>query len=294
MANYENFKLVGHVQFFREAAEYGDLYVRLGTDENIKKLKNHDTMYSNDERLFLIQNISCVHDVALSIGSGRFDFFEDIKQIKPDIYFVNEDASELATRVQFCRENNVRIVVHPRLPKQGLIERSSTDMKERIRQILAEENHKLQAQCNSNSNQQDDSDVSEFHTTFPWRLCFAGGWMDLKWCNELYPGCVVTINISFHPSICKDRCGLATSSRRVAIRLWNGSFPSYLEAGEAAKYLYGAENFSHFGKATGTMPEWEKTSYSAGSQDHLGLMFPGISRFNYTGQVSKSFNARKV
>lgn len=35
----------GHVEFFRQAAQHGDLYVRLGTDANIKALKNHDTMY---------------------------------------------------------------------------------------------------------------------------------------------------------------------------------------------------------------------------------------------------------
>ena len=35
----------GHVEFFRECAEYGDLYVRLGTDANIAALKGHKTMY---------------------------------------------------------------------------------------------------------------------------------------------------------------------------------------------------------------------------------------------------------
>jgi cytidyltransferase-like protein len=35
----------GHVEFFRQAAELGDLYVRLGTDANVKALKNHVTMY---------------------------------------------------------------------------------------------------------------------------------------------------------------------------------------------------------------------------------------------------------
>jgi len=107
--------------------------------------------------------------------------------------------------------------------------------------------------------------------------------MDLKWCNELYHGCAVTINFKHHPGICKDQAGLATSSRKHWRTLWNGKIPKYLEAGIAAKYLYGAENFGHFGTYVGTMPEWEKTSYSAGSQDHCGLLFPGISRLNYTG-----------
>lgn len=105
----------------------------------------------------------------------------------------------------------------------------------------------------------------EFNSTIPWRFCFAGGWMDLKWCNELYPGSVITLNFKFQGGICKDMCGLATSSRKFWRKLWNGKVPTYLEAPEAAKFLYGAENFKHFGKAIGTMPEWEKTSYSAGT-----------------------------
>jgi hypothetical protein len=32
------------------------------------------------------------------------------------------------------------------------------------------------------------------------------------------------------------------------------------------------------------MEEWEKVSYSAGSQDHCGLLFPGVNKLNYTGQ----------
>ena len=43
----------GHVEFFREAAEYGDLYVRIGSDSNIRALKAHETMYSDEERLFM-------------------------------------------------------------------------------------------------------------------------------------------------------------------------------------------------------------------------------------------------
>jgi hypothetical protein len=109
--------------------------------------------------------------------------------------------------------------------------------------------------------------------TFPWRFCFAGGWMDLKWCNELYPGCVVTINIKFNPGICKDECGLATSSRKVAAKLWNGKVPDYLTSQQAAEFLWAAENFHFHGT--------EKRPYCAGSQDHWGLMFPGINKLCY-------------
>ena len=31
----------GHIAFFKEAAGYGDLYVSVGSDENIQLLKDH-------------------------------------------------------------------------------------------------------------------------------------------------------------------------------------------------------------------------------------------------------------
>ena len=41
----------GHVEFFRQAAQYGDLYVGIGSDETILHHKHHKTIYSGAERL---------------------------------------------------------------------------------------------------------------------------------------------------------------------------------------------------------------------------------------------------
>ena len=34
----------GHVEFFRQASQYGDLYVGIGSDKTIEALKGHKTM----------------------------------------------------------------------------------------------------------------------------------------------------------------------------------------------------------------------------------------------------------
>lgn len=256
----------GHVEFFREAAEYGDLYVRLGSSANVKALKNHETMYSDAERLFMVKNIVGVKDAAISAGTGRFDFVEDAKLLKPDIYFVNDDASRLEERMSLFEKEGlkVQIVVAKRKPAAGLEERSSTDMKARMAELVrADAVHKQSLP------------MSAFHETIPWRFCFSGGWMDLKWVNEFYSGCAITINIKFNPGICKDECGLATSSRKVAAKLWNGTVPNYLSPLDAAKSLWGAENFD--AAATEERPYW------AGSQDHCGLMFAGVNKLCYAG-----------
>ena len=41
----------GHIEFFKTASKYGKLYVFIGSDSNIEKLKNHKTSFSQEERL---------------------------------------------------------------------------------------------------------------------------------------------------------------------------------------------------------------------------------------------------
>ena len=46
----------GHIEFFKEAAALGELHVRLGSDANIRALKDHAPMYSDAERLFMVRS----------------------------------------------------------------------------------------------------------------------------------------------------------------------------------------------------------------------------------------------
>jgi cytidyltransferase-like protein len=103
---------------------------------------------------------------------------------------------------------------------------------------------------------------------FPYRLCLAGGWIDQPWVSEIHSGSVVVAQI--WPSMdFNDRSGLATSSRNTAIQLWGDRYPDG-DHEMNAKLLFGAEN-----------PPG--TRYVSGSQDHIGLLYPGISRLCYNG-----------
>lgn len=103
---------------------------------------------------------------------------------------------------------------------------------------------------------------------FPYRLCLAGGWIDQPWVSEIYPGSVVVAQI-WPTSDFNNRSGLATSSRDFAIKIWGDRYPDG-DPLENAKILFGAEN-----------PPG--TKYIAGSQDHLGLLLPGVNRLIYNG-----------
>jgi cytidyltransferase-like protein len=103
---------------------------------------------------------------------------------------------------------------------------------------------------------------------FPYRLCLAGGWIDQPWVSEIYPGSVVVAQI--WPTMdFNDRSGLATSSRNVGIKLWGDAYPDG-DHELNARLLFGAEN-----------PPGKK--YISGSQDHIGLLYPGINRLYYNG-----------
>jgi cytidyltransferase-like protein len=103
---------------------------------------------------------------------------------------------------------------------------------------------------------------------FPYRLCLAGGWIDQPWVSEIHPGSVVVAQI--WPTLdFNDRSGLATSSRKVGIEIWGDRYPDG-EPERNAKLLFGAEN-----------PPGKK--YISGSQDHIGLLYPGINRLFYNG-----------
>ena len=63
---------------------------------------------------------------------------------------------------------------------------------------------------------------------------------------------------------------MATSSRKVAIELWGDEYPGG-DPVRNAQLLFGAEN-----------PPGSE--YIAGTQDHIGLLVPGVTRIDYNGK----------
>ena len=198
----------GHITFFETAASYGQLYVCIGTDDNILALKNHKTTFQQNERLYMIESIKHVYHACIASGSGHLDFKDDLINIKPDIFIVNEDGDRDDKR-KLCEKYGVKYLVLNRTPKKGLTRRSSTALKE--------------------------SD------TLPSRLCLAGGWMDQPFINSYEPGSVVTVQINTENHFL-DRCGLATSTSKKWAQLTK--YNSHIDdCTELAKLLFGYENY---------------------------------------------------
>ena len=121
----------GHIRFFEEASQYGDLYVSVGSDKTIEELKNRKTLYNEDERLYMVSSIKFVHQAFVAKGSGKLDFAEEIKTIKPDIFFVNSDGDSSEKR-DFIEGLGIRYVVSNRIPKDLLPIRSTTAIREEL------------------------------------------------------------------------------------------------------------------------------------------------------------------
>ena len=121
----------GHIRFFEEASQYGDLYVSIGSDKTVNELKNRPTLYNENERLYMVSAIRFVTRAFVAKGSGKLDFAEEIKAIKPDIFFVNADGDSAEKR-QFVESLGIRYIVSNRIPKDLLPVRSTTA----IRKIL--------------------------------------------------------------------------------------------------------------------------------------------------------------
>ena len=100
----------GHVAFFKEASQNGDLYVGIGSDDTIMALKGRRPFNSQQERLYMIRSIRYVKDAWINKGSGILDFEEDIKTFQPDVFIVNEDGDSLE-KSTLCSQLRIKYVV---------------------------------------------------------------------------------------------------------------------------------------------------------------------------------------
>ncbi|HEX9046415.1 MAG TPA: adenylyltransferase/cytidyltransferase family protein [Verrucomicrobiae bacterium] len=119
----------GHVRFTEEAAAYGDLYVCLGSDANVRLLKGEGhPLLCQEERRYVVGSIKFVKQALITTGSGWVDADPEIRRLKPDIYIVNEDGDKGGKR-EYCDKLGIEYLVLKRTPAPGLPKRSSTDLR---------------------------------------------------------------------------------------------------------------------------------------------------------------------
>ena len=197
----------GHIAFFQEAAQYGDVYVGLGSDKTIYNLKGKYPVNNQDERKYMIDALKYVKKCVINTGSGIIDFLKEIEAIEPDIFLVNEDGNTPA-KEELCKNLAIEYIILKRVPYGNLPSRSTTTLRQ---------------EC-----------------TMPFRIDLAGGWLDQPFVGKYSKGPVITISIE--PTIeFNERSGMASSTRRRAIELWHIDIPPGNKE-KLSKMLFSYEN----------------------------------------------------
>ncbi len=223
----------GHVAFFAEAAKLGDLYVGIGSSKTVYELKARKTINSDEERLYMVSSLKMVKKAWISSGSGLLDFEKELRELRPDYFFVNEDGNS-PEKERIAKELGIKYIVSKRIPHGNLPRRSTTSLRQ---------------EC-----------------LIPYRIDLCGGWLDQPYVSKFTAGPVLTISIEPDYDF-NDRSGMATSSRKKAVELWQTNIPSG-DKEKLAKTLFCFEN-----------PPG--TKYVSGSQDALGIVMPGLNKLWY-------------
>jgi cytidyltransferase-like protein len=197
----------GHIAFLKEASQFGDLYVCIGSDKTVFDLKGRYPVITEDERKYMIESLRCVHECRINTGSGIIDFKNELDEIKPDIFIVNEDG-HTPTKDKLCEDLSIEYKVLKRIPHSDLPVRSTTALRT--------------------------------NSIIPFRIDLAGGWLDQPFVSKHYPGSVLTIAVE--PTIeFNNRSGMSSSTRNKAIELWKTTIPNG-DHEQLAKVLFSYEN----------------------------------------------------
>ena len=181
----------GHVAFLNEAAKYGDVYVALGSDKTIFELKARETINSEQERKYVLENLRSVTKVIINRGSGILDFIPTLDEVRPDIFIVNEDGNT-PEKEELCCKRGIKYIVLKRIPHGNLPKRSTTTLRE-IKPI-------------------------------PYRIDLAGTWIDQPYVSKYHAGAAIVA--SLEPTVdFFERGGMATSTRHRALELWPMGLP---------------------------------------------------------------------
>lgn len=256
----------GHVEFFQQASQFGDLYVGIGSDATYLEYKHRKPMFPQEERLFMVKNIKAVKDAYVNEGSGVIDFLPTLDLVKPDIFVVNAEGGSDEKR-KLCAERGIEYIELQRTPHEGLQARSSSSLK----QSLSQQDETSPLPSGAKWEGQGGG------SAIPTRLDLAGTWIDQPYVSQYHPGWALTI--SLEPTFeVRERCGLSTSTRKMIQKIWPVKLPN-MDPETLARLVFCFEN----------NPEREDGIIS-GAQDSIGICIPGLCRHYY----DKGFWPQKI
>ncbi|MGA2751026.1 MAG: adenylyltransferase/cytidyltransferase family protein [Verrucomicrobiota bacterium] len=194
----------GHIQFFKDARALGDhLTVCVASDEVVRITKHRKPAVSEDNKLVVIRELSCVDNVLISSDSHPvFDFKKHILRERPDILAVTDDDKNISPKKTFCAQHKIDLVVLKKRP--GAQKQISTTL---IRAAI--------------------KNVEKV----PLRVDFAGGWLDVP--KFARPGsfivnCTITPKVSLSDWPYHKGAGLGGSAAHAILQVRSGILSEFV------------------------------------------------------------------
>ena len=252
----------GHAVFFSQCREFGDiLVVGIGRDSVITKLKGPGRPVNpENNRLYLVAAMQDVDYAVLNsreLISGKMDHAPQLESLKPDIYVLNSDDSDIQTKKELCERLDIEIRFVDRTVPPELEPTSSSRIIDKIR----------------------------FSYKAPLRIDFAGGWADVPFIMEGQPGYVTNVAIKplieyksgvFNFAGYPRGSGLSTSTaakllEMISAKTYNAESKSLAAIAED---LFNLEN--------------RELNWAIGRQDQYAIVFGGLHCFEFGPDYGKT------
>jgi len=251
VAGYFDGLTSGHVAFLRQVAQQHDLWVGVGTDRQMMRVKATRPLHGEAERLFMVANLKCVVRAVMlrdgDWGLGNVSWRHLLDSVDMVVAGDDLDPEIASLQQQACREAGAGYVLLPRSQPYGA--RSSSDAR---------------------------------GGTLPGRVVLTTG-ADQMSLSKLSSG--LCVGFSIEGRNFDDRSGMATSSRRTLGNVFGGSWPGYLDPLDVARIAFAVENEPTTRVEPGGAFPWGSFAprYVTGSVDPISLCLPGLSVMEYSG-----------
>jgi cytidyltransferase-like protein len=216
----------GQVLFLRKAAALGRLYVSLGRDLSIVRQKNKSPMFDEQERKFMLENLSCVHWVGIVDDPGPLGFRQHLEEIQPNIFVINQDG-HTSDKEQLCQGLGVEYRVFPRDHFHPDAPTSATQISQ--------------------------------NNFIPTRVSLCSGFMDNPVVNgrvTTRTGSLVVLPIAAFDGL-QERSGMATSTLATVRKYFGCRLPTKYPVDQLAEMIFRLENPPDRRKyISGTLDSW--------------------------------------
>lgn len=245
----------GHAVFFNQCKELGDLLVvGVGRDSVISQLKGPGRPVNPEiNRVYLVAAMQDVDYAVLNgeeIKTGKIDFENIIKELRPDIFVLNDDDSGLDTKQALCNQYGVEIKFVSRVVPEELEPTSTTRIIDKI----------------------------NFGFRAPLRIDFAGGWADVPYIMDGKKGFVS--NMAIKPLIELKGGRFNFSGYPRGSGLSTSTAAKLLEMISAKNYNADSKTLTNIAEDLFNL-ENKELNWAIGRQDQYAIVYGGYHCFEF-------------